>query len=43
MIDGKLLVEKLLKYARAFLHLEQRDEIYMRNLGRFYIPTPEDW
>ena len=32
MIDGKLLVEKLLKYAKAFLHLEPRDEIYMRNL-----------
>ena len=32
MIDGKLLVEKLLKYAEAFLHLNPRDEIYMRNL-----------
>ena len=32
MIDGKLLVEKLLKYATTFLHLEKRDEIYMRNL-----------
>lgn len=32
MIDGKLLVEKLLRYAEAFLHLNPRDEIYMRNL-----------
>ena len=32
MIDGKLLVEKLLKYAKTFLHLNERDEIYMRNL-----------
>ncbi len=32
MIDGKILVEKLLAYAKAFLHLNPRDEIYMRNL-----------
>lgn len=32
MIDGKILVEKLIKYARCHLHLEQRDEIYFRNL-----------
>ena len=32
MIDGKLLVEKLLKYSKKFLHLNERDEIYMRNL-----------
>ena len=32
MIDGKLLVEKLLRYAKAFLHLNPRDEIYFRNL-----------
>jgi len=32
MIDGKILVEKLLKYAKTFLHLESRDEIYMRNI-----------
>ena len=32
MIDGKLLVEKLLKYATTFLHLNKRDEIYMSNL-----------
>ena len=32
MIDGKLLVEKLLRYAENFLHLNKRDEIYFRNL-----------
>lgn len=32
MIEGKLLVEKLLKYAKTFLHLERRDEVYVRNL-----------
>lgn len=32
MIDGKLLTEKLLRYAKAFLHLDARDEIYFRNL-----------
>ena len=32
MIDGKLLVEKLLKYAECHLHLNKRDEIYFRNL-----------
>lgn len=32
MVDGKLLVEKLLRYARTFLHLEKRDEIYFRNV-----------
>ena len=32
MIDGKVLVEKLLKYAGEFLHLQKRDEIYFRNL-----------
>ena len=32
MVDGKLLIEKLLKYAKAFLYLESRDEIYFRNL-----------
>lgn len=32
MIDGKLLVEKLLKYAQYFLGLNSRDEIYYRNL-----------
>ena len=32
MIDGKLLVEKLIKYAQYFLGLNSRDEIYYRNL-----------
>ncbi len=32
MIDGRLLVEKLIRYAEKFLHLEKRDEIYFRNL-----------
>ena len=32
MVDGKILVEKLLKYAEKFLHLNARDEIYFRNL-----------
>ena len=32
MVDGKLLVEKLLKYAKCHLGLKDRDEIYFRNL-----------
>lgn len=32
MVDGKLLVEKLLVYSEEFLHLEKRDEIYFRNI-----------
>lgn len=32
MIDGRLLVEKLIRYAKAFLHLNPRDEIYFRNI-----------
>lgn len=32
MIDGKLLIEKLLRYAEDFLDLSRRDEIYFRNL-----------
>ena len=32
MVDGKLLIEKLLAYAKARLHLCNRDEIYFRNL-----------
>ena len=32
MIDGKILTEKLLRYAVKFLHLNARDVIYMRNL-----------
>ena len=42
MIDGKLLTEKLLRYAVKFLHLEQRDVIYTRNilLREFKQPYP---
>lgn len=32
MIDGKILTEKLIKYALTFLDMEKRDEIYFRNL-----------
>ena len=32
MVDGRLLVEKLLRYAKTFLHLKERDEIYFRNI-----------
>ncbi|MBR1967929.1 MAG: UDP-glucose--hexose-1-phosphate uridylyltransferase [Clostridia bacterium] len=32
MTDGKILVEKLIRYAEKFLHLNPRDEIYTRNL-----------
>ena len=32
MIDGKILVEKLLRYAGKHLYLNKRDEIYFRNL-----------
>ncbi|MBQ9485897.1 MAG: galactose-1-phosphate uridylyltransferase, partial [Clostridia bacterium] len=32
MTDGKILTEKLLRYAKNFLHLNPRDEIYFRNL-----------
>ena len=44
MIDGKVLVEKLLYYAECFLHLSKRDEIYMRNLllREFKLDEPTD-
>ena len=32
MINGKILIEKLLVYAETFLSLNKRDEIYFRNL-----------
>ncbi len=32
MIDGKILTEKLIRYAEKFLHLNGRDKIYFRNL-----------
>lgn len=44
MISGKLLVEKLIKYAKEFLHLNQLDEIYVRNTISmlFHISSPLD-
>ena len=32
MVNGKLLVEKLIAYAKAFLYLDDLDEIYVRNV-----------
>lgn len=32
MIDGKILIEKLLRYAEKFLYLNPRDKTYFRNL-----------
>lgn len=32
MVDGKILIEKLLRYANKHLHLSSRDVIYFRNL-----------
>ena len=42
MIDGKLLIEKLLRYAVKFLHLSERDVIYFRNvlLREFKLDSP---
>ena len=31
-MDGKLLIEKLLAYAKAHLFLKEEDEVYMRNV-----------
>ena len=31
MVNGKLLTEKLIAYAKLFLHLDDLDEIYARN------------
>lgn len=44
MIDGRLLVEKLLRYAETFLHLNKRDEIYFRNilLRELHLTEPTD-
>ncbi len=41
-IDGKLLTEKLVKYAKCFLHLQSVDEVYMRNLvlRELHLPAP---
>ena len=44
MVDGKILVEKLLKYAKAHLHMNARDEIYFRNilLREFKLDEPAE-
>lgn len=44
MIDGKLLVEKLVVYAKHFLYLSEYDETYMRNvlLGQFGLVSATD-
>ena len=44
MVDGKLLVEKLLTYAVEFLHLESLDVIFKRNalLREFGLDAPCD-
>ena len=44
MIDGKILAEKLICYAKTFLHLNPRDEIYFRNLllREFKLTEPTD-
>ena len=44
MVDGKLLVDKLIKYAIRFLHMEQRDVIYFKNLllREFKLDSPLD-
>ena len=41
-MDGQLLTERLLEYAKTFLHLDARDEEYMRNLllSRFHLYAP---
>ena len=42
MVDGKILVEKLIRYAKTFLHLKERDEIYVKNnlLREFKLDSP---
>ncbi len=42
MVEGKILVEKLLRYAEKFLYLNARDVIYIRNLllREFKIGSP---
>ncbi len=41
-MDGKLLIEKLLAYAKAHLFLKEEDEVYMRNvlLSQFGFTEP---
>ena len=43
-MDGKLLIEKLLAYAKAHLSLREEDEVYMRNvlLSQFGFAEPYD-
>ena len=47
MVNGKLLVEKLVVYAKNFLYLHELDEVYTRNLllGEFGLisadPNPQ--
>ena len=42
MADGKILIEKLIRYSEKFLHLNNLDEEYIRNLllKEFNIETP---
>ncbi len=42
MIDGRILIEKLLKYAQVFLGLKELDVVYERNtlLNLFKLPNP---
>ena len=42
MVDGKILVEKLTRYAKTFLHLKDRDVIYVKNnlLREFKLDSP---
>ena len=42
MIDGKMLIEELVCYAKTFLYLSELDEVYTRNilLGEFNLTSP---
>ena len=42
MIDGKLLIEKLITYSKAFLYTSELDEIFLRNtlLVHFKLKEP---
>ena len=41
MVDGKLLVEKLIKYAKTFLYMNDLDEIYVKNTLLVYFKLGE--
>lgn len=43
-MNGELLIERLIAYAKAFLHLQACDEIYTRNLllSKFGLFAPYD-